>query len=155
MSATYKRGEIVWAKIQGYSWWPGRITKIKLKLGITKNRLGKYILKYEKEPYFYVTFFPNDSMSKVKLKSIKKFIEGYQLRNAASKRKKLKRAIYIAKKAFLNENPNLDMDIKRNVFGIKLFSKKKFHYSENSGRLPKKKENKTGKMISNHLLIVK
>ncbi len=144
MSATYKRGEIVWAKIQGYSWWPGRITKIKLKLGITKNRLGKYILKYEKEPYFYVTFFPNDSMSKVKLKSIKKFIEGYQLRNAASKRKKLKRAIYIAKKAFLNENPNLDMDIKRNVFGIKLFSKKKFSLLRKFREITEEEEEQNG-----------
>ena len=52
MSAIYKKGEIVWAKIQGYSWWPGRITKIKLKLCINKDRLGKFILKYEKEPYF-------------------------------------------------------------------------------------------------------
>ena len=144
MSATYKRGEIVWAKIQGYSWWPGRITKIKLKLGITKNRLGKYILKYEKEPYFYVTFFPNDSMSKVKLKSIKKFIEGYQLRNAASKRKKLKRAIEIAKRAFLNENPNLDMDIKKNVFHIKLFSKKKFSLLRKFREMGEEEEEQNG-----------
>ena len=96
MSATYKKGEIVWAKIQGYSWWPGRITKIKLKLCIRKNRLGKYILKYENEPYFYITFFPNDSISKVKLKSMKKFIDGYKLRNGITKRKKLNKAIYIA-----------------------------------------------------------
>ena len=40
MSSTYKKGEIVWAKIQGYSWWPGRITSIKLKLCIMKNNLG-------------------------------------------------------------------------------------------------------------------
>jgi len=126
MSATYKKGEIVWAKIQGYSWWPGRITKIKLKLCIRKNRLGKYILKYENEPYFYITFFPNDSISKVKLKSMKKFIDGYKLRNGITKRKKLNKAIYIATKTFLKENPNLDIDIKRNIFNIKLFSRKKF-----------------------------
>ena len=41
MSLTYKKGEIVWAKIQGYSWWPGRITQIKLKLNIKKNNSGK------------------------------------------------------------------------------------------------------------------
>jgi len=126
MSATYKKGEIVWAKIQGYSWWPGRITKIKLKLCIRKDRLGKYILKYENEPYFYITFFPNDSISKVKLKSMKKFIDGYKLRNGITKRKKLNKAISIATKAFLKENPNLDIDIKRNIFNIKLFSRKKF-----------------------------
>ena len=144
MSATYKKGEIVWAKIQGYSWWPGRITKIKLKLCIDENRLGKYILQYEKEPLFYVTFFPNDSMSKVKLKSIKKFIEGYKLRNAASKRKKLKRAIDVATKAFLDENPNLDMDIKRNVFNIKLFSKKKFSLLRKFRALSEEEEEQNG-----------
>ena len=127
MSALYKKGEIVWAKIQGYSWWPGRITKIKLKLCIKKNRLGKVILKYEKEPYFYITFFPNDSISKVKLKYIKKFIEGYKLRTKTKKRKKLTKAIDIATKTYLEENPALNMDIKRNILNIKLFSKKKFH----------------------------
>ena len=46
MSLTYKKGEIVWVKIQGYSWWPGRITQIKLKLNIRKNRSGKITLQY-------------------------------------------------------------------------------------------------------------
>ena len=126
MSALYKKGEIVWAKIQGYSWWPGRITKIKLKLNIGKNRLGKIILQYEKEPYFYVTFFPNDSISKVKLKYIKKFIEGYKLSAKSKKGKKLTKAIDIATRTFLEENPDLDMETKKNIFNIKLFSKKKF-----------------------------
>ena len=127
MSATYKKGEIVWAKIQGYSWWPGRITSIKLKLCIMKNSLGKYILKYEKEPYFYVTFFPNDSISKVKLKYIQKFIDGYKLRTKIKKGKKLTKAIDIATRTFLDENPNLSMDIKKNIFDLKFYSKKKFH----------------------------
>ena len=133
MSAIYKKGEIVWAKIQGYSWWPGRITKIKLKLCIRKDRLGKLILKYEKEPYFYVTFFPNDSISKVRHKYLKKFIDGYQLRSKNNKRKKLNKAIDIATKTFLDENPNLNMNIKRNIFNIKLFSKKNFLFLGNLG----------------------
>ena len=121
MSALYKKGEIIWAKIQGYSWWTGRITKMKLKLNISKNRLGKIILQYEKEPYFYITFFPNDSISKVKLKYIKKFIEGYKLRDKSKKGKKLTKAIDIATRTFLEENPNLYMETKRNIFNIKLF----------------------------------
>ncbi len=126
MSAIYKKGEIVWAKIQGYSWWPGRITKIRLKLCIRKNRLGKLILKYEKEPYFYITFFPNDSICKVKQKYIKKFIEGIKIRKKIKERKKLKKAVDIATKTFLEENPDLNIDIKKNIFNIKLISKKKF-----------------------------
>ena len=127
MSLTYKKGEIVWVKIQGYSWWPGRITQIKLKLNIRKNRSGKIILQYEKEPLFYITFFPNDSKGKVRSKNIKKFIEQYKQRSKETKKKKLKKAIDAATKAFLEENPNLSWDIKQNIFDIKLYSKKKFH----------------------------
>ena len=127
MILTYKKGEIFWVKIQGYSWWPGRITQIKLKLNIRKNRSGKITLKYEKEPLFYITFFPNDSKGKVRSKNIKKFIEQYKQRSKETKKKKLKKAIDAATKAYLEENPNLSWDIKQNIFDIKLYSKKKFH----------------------------
>ena len=127
MSLTYKKGEIVWAKIQGYSWWPGRITQIKLKLNIKKNRLGKLSLQYEKEPLFYITFFPNDSCCKVRLKYIKKFIDKYKLRSSETKKKKLKQAIDLATKAFLKENPDLSLETKQKIFGINLFAKKKFN----------------------------
>ena len=126
MSLTYKKGEIVWVKIQGYSWWPGRITQIKLKLNIRKNRSGKITLQYEKEPLFYITFFPNDSKGKVRSKNIKKFIEQYKQRSKETKKKKLKKAIDAATKAYLEENPNLSWDIKQNIFDIKLYSKKNF-----------------------------
>ena len=127
MSLTYKKGEIVWAKIQGYSWWPGRITQIKLKLNIKKNRLGKLSLQYEKEPLFYITFFPNDSCCKVRLKYIKKFIDKYKIRSIETKKKKLKQAIDLATKAFLKENPDLSLETKQKIFGINLFAKKKFN----------------------------
>ena len=127
MSLTYKKGEIVWAKIQGYSWWPGRITQIKLKLHIKKNRLGKIILHYEKEPLFYITFFPNDSRCKVRIKSISKFIDKYKQRSGETKRKKLKKAIDFATKAYLRENPDLSFETKQKIFNMKLFAKKKFN----------------------------
>ena len=126
MSLTYKKGEIIWAKIQGYSWWPGRITRIKLKLNIKKNRLGKLTLQYEKEPLFYITFFPNDSRCKVRLKNIKKFIDKYKLRSSETKKKKLKQAIDLATKAFLKENPDLSFETKQKIFNIKLYATKKF-----------------------------
>ena len=126
MNLTYKKGEIVWAKIQGYSWWPGRITQIKLKLNIKKNPSGKISLQYEKEPLFYITFFPNDSKGRVRVKNIKKFIDKYKQRSKETKKKKLKKAIDIATKTYLEENPDLSFEIKQNIFDIKLYSKKKF-----------------------------
>ena len=126
MNITYKKGEIVWAKIQGYSWWPGRITQIKLNLNIKKNRLGKILLEYEKDPIFYITFFPNDSICKIKPKFIKKFIEGYKLRSGEKKRKKLQKAIHMATKAFLKENPDLSLEIKHKIFKLNIFKKDKF-----------------------------
>ena len=127
MSLIYKKGEIVWAKIQGYSWWPGRITQIKLKFHIKKNRLGKIILQYEKEPLFYITFFPNDSRCKVRIKRISKFIDKYKQRSGETKRKKLKKAIDIATKAYLRENQDLSFETKQKIFNMKLFAKKKFN----------------------------
>ena len=144
MSAIYKKGEIVWAKIQGYSWWPGRITKIRLKLCIRRNNLGKLILKYEKEPYFYITFFPNDSISKVKQKYIKKFIEGFKTRKKIKERKKLAKAVDIATKTFLEENPDLNIDIKKNIFNIKLISKKKFNLLRHFRALGEEEEEQNG-----------
>lgn len=144
MTATYKKGEIIWAKIQGYSWWPGRITQIKLKLYIKKNRYGKVVLQHDKEPLFYITFFPNDSVSKVRLKYMKKFIDGYKLRKGATKRKKLNKAIEIAKKTYLRENPDLSMDIKKKIFGVKLFSKKKFNLLRKFYTLGEEEEDQNG-----------
>ena len=144
MTAIYKKGEIIWAKIQGYSWWPGRITHIKLKLHIKKNRYGKLVLQHDKEPLFYITFFPNDSVSKVRLKYMKKFIDGYKLRKATTKRKKLSKAIEIAKKTYLRENPDLSMDIKKEVFGVKLFSKKKFNLLRKFYALGEEEEDQNG-----------
>ena len=127
MSITYKKGEIVWSKIQGYSWWPARITQIKLNLNIKKTRLGKITLQYDKEPYFYLTFFPNDSTCKVRQKNLKKFIDKYQQRAKETKKKKLQKAIEIATKAYLKENPDINFETKQKIFNIKLFSKKKFN----------------------------
>ena len=171
MNITYKKGEIVWAKIQGYSWWPGRITQIKLNLNLKKNRLGKALLEYEKEPLFYITFFPNDSICKIKPKYIKKFISGYQLRSGEKKRKKLQKAIHIATKAFLKENPDLSLEIKHKIFKLKMSQsvsqyikskknkkddkkiKKKMKMKKNKRK--KKMKNKMMKMIYNLLLIVR
>ena len=127
MSITYKKGEIVWSKIQGYSWWPARITQIKLNLNIKKTRLGKITLQYNKKPYFYLTFFPNDSTCKVRQKNLKKFIDKYQQRAKETKKKKLQKAIETATKAYLKENQNISLETKQKIFNIKLFSKNKFN----------------------------
>ena len=72
------------------------------------------VLQHDKEPIFYIIFFPNDSVSIVRLKYMKymkKFIDGYKQRKGTTKRKKLNKALEIAKKEYLGENPDLSMYI--------------------------------------------
>ena len=71
--------------------------------------------------------FPNDSRCKVRIKSISKFIDKYKQRSGETKRKKLKKAIDIATKTYLRENPDLSFETKQKIFNIKLFAKKKFN----------------------------
>ena len=71
--------------------------------------------------------FPNDSRCKVRIKSISKFIDKYKERSGETKRKKLKKAIDIATKTYLRENPDLSFETKQKIFNIKLFAKKKFN----------------------------
>ena len=66
-----------------------------------------------------VLAFPYDSKGKVRIKNIKKFIEQYKQRSKETKKKKLKKAIDAATKAYLEENPNLSWDIKQNIFDIR------------------------------------
>ena len=155
MTKIYKRGEIVWAKIQGYSWWPGRIIKIKLKQHVEKNEQGNIIVKYDNEPYFYISFFPNYSIGKVRTKNIQKFLEGYKKNGKETKKQNLQKAINKATSTYLKENPNLNIGIKRDIFQFELFSINKFNLfkeinNENSGNNDNIKnldENKNGKFL--------
>ena len=75
---------------------------------------------------------------------MKKFIDGYKIRSKTNKRKKLERAIDIATKTFLEENPNLNIDIKRNIFNLKLYSKKKFPLLRQFRALEEEEEEQNG-----------
>ena len=155
MTKTYTRGEIVWAKIQGYSWWPGRIIKIKLRQHVEKNEQGKIILKYDNGPYFYISFFPNYSIGKVRSKNIEKFLESYKKNGKETKKRNLQKAIDKARSTYLKEFPNLSNDIKNDIFQIKLFSTKKFNLfrkindenSENSDNIEDSDENKKKRFL--------
>ena len=75
---------------------------------------------------------------------MKQFIDVYKLRSKTNKSKKLERALDIATKTFLEENPNLNIDIKRNIFNLKLYSKKKFPLLRQFRALEEEEEEQNG-----------
>ena len=87
----FKVGDIVWGKVNGYPWWPGKIIavpKIGKSAKITKNP--------DKPPvkigHYHVRFIGHESWSELPFEKVEDFSESYT-KYSQTKDKKLKDAI--------------------------------------------------------------
>lgn len=108
MEKAFKKGEVVWAKVRGYSWWPGIIKKISLKFSKAENRKN---MGNSKEIRILVKFIGDNSHSVLPLDKIEKFEKNFS-HFSKTKKKPLLNSIKLAKK-YLNGELSL-IELKRN-----------------------------------------
>jgi len=108
MDKTFNKGEVVWAKVRGYSWWPGIVKKISLKFSKGENikNLGN-----SKEERILVKFIGDNSHSVLPLDKIEKFEKKFS-EFSKTKKKPLLHSIKLAQK-FINGELSLN-ELKRN-----------------------------------------
>ena len=91
-NVVFKKGDIVWAKVRGFPWWPGVIRHISMK----NNKNDSY-----EEKIFLIDFIGDDSHVKLPLNKIEIFDEksckyslnkNKRLQNAIDKAKRMKKA---------------------------------------------------------------
>lgn len=107
MDKSFKKGEVVWAKVRGYSWWPGIVKKISLKISKAeiKKNLGNF-----KEVRILVKFIGDNSHSVLPLDKIEKFEKKFS-EFSKTKKKTLLNSIKLARK-FINGEISL-VELKR------------------------------------------
>lgn len=97
MDKAFKKGEVVWAKVRGYSWWPGIVKKISLKLSKAENSKSGGAAK---EVRILVKFIGDNSHSVLPLEKIEKFEKKFS-QFSKTKKKPLLFSIKLARK-FIN-----------------------------------------------------
>ena len=66
MEKAYKKGEIVWAKIRGYPWWPGVVWNFNVKIGqINEDQ--------KKEIKYLVNFIGDNTHAELPIVKLEKF----------------------------------------------------------------------------------
>lgn len=146
----YLKGELVWAKVSGFPWWPGVIKSIHLK----RKRVSvnhKMIIKYEDEPRAFIKFVGDHTHIVAPLSEIHKFCNKFhefsQLKN-----KGVQKAIELAKRLLAQSKVRVPATILYDFLGKKRLktitqskdqkeSKKQVLYSKN----------KKWKAIENHI----
>ena len=93
MDNKYRKGEVVWAKVRGFPWWPGIIKNISVRLG-----------NAEKETKITVNFVGDNSHAELPSNKIDKFLEKFE-EYSNTRHKGLLNSIAIAKKLYKDENP--------------------------------------------------
>lgn len=116
----FRKGDIVWAKVVGFPWWPGKITYIYYK----HRRHRTQVQVYDDHPSYTVDFYGDHSTSDILKAKLENFIEKFE-DYSQCKRPSLIRAISEAKKAYIEDHKNLPPKILFNVLGKKRYRVKK------------------------------
>jgi len=91
----FKKGDLVWAKIRGFPWWPGIVQTSKVKLGSNKEESSKEIR-------VLVNFLGDNTHAEIPLQKIENFVKKYEV-FSKTKKKSLQKAITIANKLLKGE----------------------------------------------------
>jgi|LauGreDrversion4_2_1035121.scaffolds.fasta_scaffold283989_2 hypothetical protein len=94
----FKKGDLVWAKIRGYPWWPGIVQSSKVKIGSNKEEINKEIK-------VLVNFLGDNTHAEIPLQKIENYEKKYE-EFSKTKKKNLQKAILLANKLVKGENIN-------------------------------------------------
>ena len=116
-NVSFNVGEVIWAKIRGYPYWPAMITGTE-----DDNREKKYA----------ISFIGDNTHASLAKKCLEKFEKGLQL-YSNTKKKNLSESIEKAKEIYYNKNGNKEREIKSMI-------KKNLKYKEKEKEREKEKE---------------
>lgn len=136
----FSKGEIVWAKMVGYPYYPATIKCIYYKHKKYKNNSDIY----EDNPTINVEFYGDHSKGEIDKKHIEKFVDYYK-EFSQTKRAGLIKAINEAKKDYIDSQKNISPNILFNVLGKKRFRIKK-HKSHKHKKNKNECDNKSPKV---------
>lgn len=88
--SSFKKGDLVWAKIRGYPWWPGIVQSSKVKIGSNKEEINK-------ELKLLVNFLGDNTHAEIPLQKIENYNAKFD-EFSKTKKKTLLKAIQIANK---------------------------------------------------------
>ena len=125
-NVSFNVGEIIWAKMRGYPWWPAIITGTE-----DDNREKKYA----------ISFIGDNTHASLAKKCLEKFEKGLQL-YSNTKKKNLSESIEKAKEIYYNKNGIKEKEIKTMI-------KKNMKYKEKEKEREKEKEKEKEKQQLN------
>jgi hypothetical protein len=91
MERKFKKGEVVWAKVRGFPWWPGVVRSILHRISKTQD-----------ETKAVVNFIGDNSHASLPLNKIERFMPKFE-EYSNTRHRGLLNSIEIAKKIFNNE----------------------------------------------------
>jgi hypothetical protein len=98
----FNKNELVWAKVRGHAWWPGRVGNVQMEL----------LPRMKRPEYTYeVHFLEDDSHCKLIAKNVMSFYENFhKLAFTTKTKKRASKAICKAIKCYLKQRGKFDIE---------------------------------------------